>query len=156
MIEPTAELVTSILDRIAALLLALEEDLAMSGDMPTSLANFAARDASRRVGSRALLKTVEQLEDQLARMFRTLLQMLDVDTSEWFAKDIANQMEKLGLVADAGQWMGVVKLRNRLVHDYPIDQDAQFLKVVEAYKAMNILRDCALRTQVFIEQRNLI
>jgi uncharacterized protein YutE (UPF0331/DUF86 family) len=155
MIEPTAELVASIAARIETLLLALEEDLAMSGQAPATFAEFESRDSSQRVGSRALLKTVEQLEDQLARMFRTLLQMLDVDTSGWFAQDIANQMEKLEVVADADQWMGVVKLRNRLVHDYPIDQETRFLKLIEAYEAVDILRDCARRTQAFIEMRKI-
>jgi succinate dehydrogenase flavin-adding protein (antitoxin of CptAB toxin-antitoxin module) len=156
MISPTAELVASIAERIAALLLALEEDLAASGQQPATYADFESRNVSQRVGSRALLKTVEQLEDQQARMFRTLLQMLDVDISGWFAQDIANQMEKLEVVADAAQWMSVVKLRNRLVHDYPIDQEARFLKLVEAYDAVDILRDCARRTQAFIKQRNII
>ncbi len=156
MIEPTAELVASIASRIEALLLALDEDLAVSGQSPATLAEFERRDPSQCVGSRALIKTVEQLEDQLARMFRTLLQMLDVDTSGWFAQDIANQMEKLEVVADAGQWMTVVKLRNRLVHDYPIDQEARFVKLVEAYGAVDILRDCAFRTQSFIKLRKMI
>jgi hypothetical protein len=156
MIAPTAELVASITARIAALLLALEEDLAVSGQQPTTFADYEGRDASQRVGSRALLKTVEQLEDQLARLFRTLLHMLDVDTSGWFAQDIANQMEKLEIVADAGQWMRVVKLRNRLVHDYPIDPEAQFLKLVQGYEAVDILRDCARRAQAFIKQRKII
>ncbi len=156
MIEPTTQLVASLAARIEALLLALEEDLAISGQAPATIAEFESRGSSQRVGSRALLKTVEQLEDQLARMFRTLLQMLDVDTSGWFAQDVANQMEKLEVVADAGQWMSVVKLRNRLVHDYPIDQKAQFEKLVEAYGAIDILRDCAFRTQSFIKQRKMI
>lgn len=50
-------------------------------------------------------------------------------------RDQANQLEKLGIVDDADIWVGAAELRNRLVHEYPIDEAEQVDRVNESWAA---------------------
>ncbi len=153
MTSPEDEVLEAIGDRVRALVVALGEDLRLLGPVPSDLAGFEAMGEASRVGSRALLKTVEQLEDQMMRLFRTLLQARDVDTKDMFARDVTNRMAGLGIVANTDAWMQVVKLRNRLVHDYPLTSDARFAKLVEAAAAAGVLRSSAARALTYIEKK---
>jgi hypothetical protein len=151
--SPEDEVLAAIGDRIRSLVVALDEDLRLLGSIPSDLMAFDAMGEASRVGSRALLKTVEQLEDQLMRLFRTILRARDVDTKDLYARDIANRMAGLGIVTDSDAWMQVVKLRNRLVHDYPLTSDARFAKLVEAAVAADVLRSSAARALTYIDKK---
>jgi hypothetical protein len=140
---------------LAALVVSLNETLDLTGPAPVDQPAFASLDKIQRVASTSLLKVVEQLEDQLARLFRTILQVRAVDTKGLYAADYGNHMERLGLLDDATRWVGVVKLRNRLVHDYPIDPAAQLSRLKQAHEAAPFLRDTAGRTLAFLNDRNL-
>ena len=140
---PHDDVLEAICARIASLVIALDEDMRLLGTVPADIAAFGKMSEVSRVASRALLKTVEQLEDQLMRLGRTVLQLRDVDTRDMYARDVANRMEAMGIVTDADRWMMVVKLRNRLVHDYPLTDEARFAKLTEAVAATEILRHAA-------------
>ena len=144
------EVATAIGRRLEALLIALDEDEAALGSMPADLAAFRSMPASKRVASRALLKTVEQLQDQLARLFRLLPRLTLADTVGWYAQDHANYAEKLGILADGLGWSDIVRLRNRLVHDYPLEPAAQFDALVDASSVAPVLRMTALAGCAFI------
>jgi hypothetical protein len=150
------EIIADIVERIRALRVSLDEAFELAGPKPIDEAAFEAMGKIERVASTAAIKVVEQLEDQLARLFRTILQAMLVDTDGWFAQDIANRMEQLGVVANANAWVGVIKLRNRLVHDYPISRGAQFTRLNEAHDASVILHDSADRAIAFLKDRGLL
>lgn len=154
MIGPEDDILEAIADRIRSLLIALEEDKRSLGSVPRDLIGFETMSESSRVGSRALLKTVEQLEDQMMRLFRTILKARDVDLKGMYARDVANHMEQIEIVVDVEEWMQVVKLRNRLVHDYPLTSDARFAKLTEATTAADILRAVALRALTYVDGRS--
>lgn len=153
MTEPEDEILGLICDRVQSLNVALDEDMRLIGPVPADLPAFAAMTEHARVGSRALLKTVEQLEDQLMRLFRTILQVRAVDTKDMYARDVANQMEALEIIDSADDWMAVVKLRNRLVHDYPLTSEARFAKLVEAVQATAILRAATQRALTYVDKK---
>ena len=56
-----------------AVAVGLDEALELLGPVPTSVEQFAALDKLQRTAAAALLKRVEQLQDILARLFRTAL-----------------------------------------------------------------------------------
>ncbi len=151
---PEDDILDAICDRVRSLDVALDEDMRLLGTVPVDLAAFGTMNEHSRVGARALLKTVEQLEDQLMRLFRTILQARDVDTKDMYARDIANRMESLGIVENVDGWMAIVKLRNRLVHDYPLIAEARFSKLVEAVRATGTLRDVTTRALTYVEKKD--
>ena len=153
MTEPQDDILGAIAKRIRSLVIALDEDAQALGPVPADQAAFEAMTVQSRVGSRALLKTVEQLEDQMMRLFRTILRMRDVDTCTMYARDFANRMEAAGIVANTDEWMQIVKLRNRLVHDYPLSRESQFTKLVEAVAAAAVLRASAERALAYIDTK---
>ncbi len=155
MTSPEGEIIGDIVERIQLLLVSLDEAFELAGPVPDDLPTFEARGKIERVAGNAAIKTVEQLQDQLARLFRTILQALAVDTSGLFAQDIADRMEQLGVVVDAARWMGVIRLRNRLVHDYPIGREVQLGRLKEASGAAVVLRESAARALAFVRERKL-
>lgn len=117
----------------------LAEALELLGGVPQDAAAFAALDKVQRTAAAALLKRVEQQQDILARMFRTALIADGVDIAQMTARDIANRMEKVGALADARAWSDLVRLRNRLVHEYPVAPAEQFDRVASAAAAAPVL-----------------
>ena len=144
-----AEILWAILARLEALLLACDEDQEALGSMPSDVSTFLAMPPSRRVASRALLKTVEQLQDQLARLFRLLPKLRAVDTVGWYAQDYANFAEKQGVLQDGLGWSEIVKLRNRLVHDYPLTTEARFEALAQAWAVVPTLTAAARAARNF-------
>jgi hypothetical protein len=132
--EPEDDILEIICDRVQSLNIALDEDMRLLGTVPNDL-------------------TVEQLEDQLMRLFRTILQARAVDTKDLYARDVANRMASLRIIDSADDWMAVVKLRNRLVHDYPLTSEARFAKLVEAVRATDTLRAASQRALTYVDKK---
>jgi hypothetical protein len=151
--SPELDLVHGLLDRARVLAVGLDEAAALVGPMPLEVARFGALDVVQRAAATALLKRVEQMEDVMMRLFRTLLRLEAVDTAELFNRDVANHMEKLGILPDAARWMTVVRLRNRLVHEYPIGQGEQLERTNQAYAAIPILKEALAATINRLETR---
>jgi hypothetical protein len=104
----------------------LAEDLRLSradldGKAPFAPEALAAMDRTTQKDTLAFLKTFEQLQDVLAnRLVRAILAETGTDTSGWSVRDAFNRMEALGALPDAGRALEIAKLRNRLVHEYPM------------------------------------
>ena len=56
----------------------------------------------------------------------------------------------------AEAWMDVVKLRHRLLHDYPLQTAARFEKFSEATAAIDTIRDSAGRATGYLRAQGLI
>lgn len=134
-----------------AILAGGDDALALLGPLPASVPAFLTLDATQRTAARALLKVVEQAQDVLARIFCTYLLAEQVDISTMTARDIANRMEQYGLLAGADQWSGLVRLRNRLAHEYPVSPTEQLERVTDAAAAVPTLR--AIRDGLVIPLR---
>jgi hypothetical protein len=102
------------------------------------LSGVAAESLStiQQIAAVALLKRYEQLQDALGRLFRTYLTWEAEDVRAMTRRDQANQMEKFGLVADADVWIAAADLRNRLVHEYPLEEAEQLQRVNQCWAAI--------------------
>lgn len=103
--------------------------------LPTSDDDLVRLPLIERIASVALLKRYEQLQDMLGRLFRAYLTWELEDVRAMTRRDQANQLEKLGVIADADEWVGAAELRNRLVHEYPIDEAEQVDRVNDTWAA---------------------
>ncbi len=154
MTTPEQDIFTRLLVRLERLHASMADDLALLGDVPDDLATFEALPPARRSGSRAVLKSFEQIEDQLARAFRLIPRLLAENTDQWFARDYADYMEKIGILDDAARWSVIVRLRNDLVHDYPLDADVQYARFRAAVAALDDL-SAAYRKLLLFAQTEL-
>jgi uncharacterized protein with HEPN domain len=134
----------------------LREAIELMGPPPQSIADFAELGLIERTAAAALLKRVEQQQDIIARLFRTALIADGVDISGLTARDVANHMEGLGVLADANQWSTLVRLRNRLVHEYPVDATEQFDRVTKAIAAEPVLEKIRGDLVAFLRRQNLL
>ncbi|MBB3347682.1 MULTISPECIES: hypothetical protein [unclassified Sphingomonas] len=140
MTAPEGVLLTKLTTALDSVLRGADVAARILGTLPETAVDFAALDDLRATGARALLKAVEQAQDLLARIFRTYLIAEQIDISEMTARDIANRMEKYGMLADAAAWSGLVRLRHRLAHEYPVSPTEQRERVFDALAAVPLLR----------------
>ena len=129
--------------RVGELVDSLDVALAMISPVPVDLASYSALPTNALIVIAGFLKTVEQLEEQTSRLFRTLLVAKAVDVNGFYARDIADRMEQLGILDDAVRWTDMVKLRNRLVHDYPLGREVRLARLHESVAAAPYLRATA-------------
>lgn len=134
-----------------------DEALELVGPLPQSPEAFAELGKIERTAAAAALKRFEQLQDIVARTFRTALLADGVDISSMTARDIANRMEKFGALPDARSWSEIVRLRNRLAHEYPVSRAERydrFQAVISQAKKLHAIRAdliAFLRRQALID-----
>ena len=150
MSAPEQEILDRLLQRLDRLHLSVADDIAWLERPPSDLAEFATMASHRRSASRAVLKSFEQLQDQLARTFRVIPKMMGQDTLNWTARDHGDFMEKQGVFDDAADWSRVVKLRNQLVHDYPLDEQLQFDRLIQVLGLLPLLSTTYGRLNAFV------
>lgn len=150
---PERILIRKLVTAAAALADGADEALHLIGALPKDVLGFTALDLIQRTAARALLKAVEQQQDVLARLFRSFLIAEAIDVVALTARDVANMMEKFGGLGDAHIWSDMVKLRNRLAHEYPVSPTAQLDRVREAADAVPVLRSIlAVVTRLLAER----
>lgn len=152
---PEHAILASLASAAEAVATGLDEALELLGEPPRSVAAFGSLDKLQRTAAAALLKRVEQQQDILARMFRTALIADGVDIASMTARDIANRMEKLGALADARAWGDLVRLRNRLVHEYPVAIGEQYDRVSSAVAAVPALDRTRRDLLAFLDRQGM-
>lgn len=126
----TAAFIGQLLGRCAALRAGIEEiALDLEPLIPATVAGLKGATRHQRIASVALLKRVEQLQDVLARLLRALAAWRGQDAAGLSLRDLGNLAAQLGGIDDAEEWMALVRLRNRLVHEYPLDEVEQAARV---------------------------
>ena len=150
---PEQEILADGMAQVEAISLGVTDSLDMIGVFPVDLRAFETFGPAQRIASTAMLKQVEQLEDALARAFRTILKMLGQSIRGLYAYDIANHMIALDILDDADAWVAVVKLRNQLVHEYPFGAAERFDRVSQAYAALPLLLDASRRVATYVRSR---
>ncbi len=138
--EPETVVLRRLVLALDAVLVGADDAAQVMGKLPATTDAFSRMTAVEKTGARALLKAVEQAQDIIARVFRTYLIVEQIDIEGMTARDIANRAEKYGLLADADQWSDLVKLRNRLAHEYPVGPAAQLDRVASAMAAVPQLK----------------
>jgi hypothetical protein len=73
-----------------------------------------------------LIYRFSKLQDSMgARLFKQLLEVLEEDISGLPFIDILYKMEKLNLLDDAKDWIGLRQIRNTISHEYPFLKEVQ-------------------------------
>jgi len=72
-----------------------------------------------------------KLQDMMGdKLFRVFLDAIGEYKDNMSLLDVLDKLEKLGLVDDAVKWMEYRKLRNKLTHEYPANED----EIIEGIK----------------------
>lgn len=150
------EIVADQLEAIAAVARSAREALPLIGAMPADDAEFAAMTAIQRMAATAMLKQFEQAEGLLSGLFRAILRTLGVRLKGLYALDIANRMAELGILDDPDRWVTIVKLRNELVHEYPLGSSDRYDRFSAAHDSFPFLFDAAERAERVVAERGLL
>lgn len=153
---PEQEIMADLLEGVRALVLSSRETLALVEPVPGDAEALAAMTPLQRMGTTAMIKQFEQLEGALHGLFRAMLRSLGVRLKGLYALDIANRMAELDVLDVPLRWVDIVKLRNDLVHDYPIQATERWERVVETHGAFPFLFDAAARAERVIRARVMI
>ena len=130
------------LERCARIVAGCEELIPfLAPVLPIQDDDLARLPVIERIASIALLKRYEQLQDMIGRLFRTYLSWEGEDVRDMSRRDHANRMERYHLIGDADDWMDFLDLRNRLVHEYPVNEVEQVDRVNECWAAIPRLTD---------------
>ena len=121
--------------------------------LPTEERALEAFPLIERIASIALLKRVEQLQDMIARLVRLVATWELFDTAVMTRRDIANWMEKSRFVEDADHWVDLTSLRNRLVHEYPIDEAEQVRRVNQCWDAATQLQSIVAAIVTYLSKK---
>ena len=130
-----------------------DEALSLMGGVPHEPAGLLRMSVIERTAARALLKSVEQMQDLLARTLRLLLILEQEDLTGMSARAIADRAESLGMIPSTDEWSALVRLRNRLVHEYPASPHVQLARLRDAVAAAEAQHIVHLAIPAFAEQR---
>lgn len=153
---PEQEIVADQLEAIAAVVRSARETLPIVGDMPADDAEFAAMSPMRRMAATAMLKQFEQLEGLLSGLFRAILRVLGVRLKGLYPLDIGNRMAELDILDNPDRWIAIVKLRNELVHEYPLGTSERYDRFLAAHDAFPFLFDATERAARVVAERRLL
>lgn len=82
----------------------------------------------------AFLKRWEQLQDLLANRFaRSILVFVAADVSGWTSREAFSELESIGALAGADRFFEISRLRNRLIHEYPMDDERRWSRIDMAW-----------------------
>ena len=135
MSTPEEEALSDLLRAVGEVSEGIGEALEALGQLPATIEEMQAWAVPQRIASRAFLKGIEQLQDLLARVIRLILVLEDEYVSGLSARGLADKAESLGVIGSSDAWSAVVKLRNQLVHEYPISKAAQLARFRSAWDA---------------------
>ncbi len=93
---------------------------------PLSAEQISGWNDDQRLVLYGYLFLFEQLQELIAkRALCGLLAFEAEDVAAMSARDVADRSEKLGIIESADIWRNLIKVRNTLAHDYPMDLAAQ-------------------------------
>lgn len=125
----------------------------LAAHLPTQVSLLEGLPLIERIASIALMKRVEQLQDMIARLVRLVAAWELLDTTRMTRRDFANWMEKCRFVEDADQWVDLTLLRNRLVHEYPIDEAEQVRRVNQCWDAATQLQSIVTAIETYLSKK---
>ena len=144
-------------DQCRRLLLGTEELRPLFGAvMPFTGDDLSILSVVERAGSVAFIKRFEQLQDLLSRLVRLIAAWEGADSASMTHRDVGDWLEKRLLVDDAENWMNAVRLRNRLVHEYPILEAEQVRRLNECWALMPALQQIAVALTDYATEKGLV
>ena len=102
----------------------------------------------------AMLKRYEQMLTMLGEHLFKLVAVLEMDPSAGQTKrDLANFMEKVGVVKSAQEFSDCADVRNRLTHLYPFNPEKQVKAVNEAILLTHVLLSTFKNLEKYVDNR---
>ncbi len=97
-----------------------------------------------------------KIQDMMGeKLFRIFLDELGEYRHEMSLIDVLDRLEKLGLLEDASEWMYYRKLRNKLTHEYPSNEDEIIEGISLALHAFKEMETILSKILHYRESRNL-
>jgi hypothetical protein len=127
----------------------------LGGVMPYQGADVSALPLIERTAAVAFIKRFEQLQDLIARLARASASWEGVDATSLTHRDIGDWLEKRALLDKAEEWMVAVRLRNRLAHEYPVDEGEQVRRLNECWGLMPLLHGVLSAFDAWLQQKGL-
>lgn len=153
---PEQEIIADQIAAVRAVCRSARETLPLIGLMARDDASYEAMTALQKIATTAMLKEFEQLEGLLNGLFRAILRALGVRLKGLYPLDIANRMAELDILDDPARWVTIVKLRNELVHEYPISTSDRYDRFAAAHDSFPLLLDAADRAERVVGARGLL
>lgn len=144
--DALAELLQA-LDEVAA---GFDEAFAVLGGVPDDAEALQRFQASERLAARSLLKSVEQMQDLLGRTIRATLVIEQVDLAGLSPRAWADRAESIGALPSSDEWSALVRLRNELVHEYPLSPAQRLLRLSDAWTSVAALRGVHRQLRAYI------
>lgn len=109
--------------------------------LPFDAERVEAVEAANSLLTDAFLKRFENLVNHLQNQLwrRVAVEQGFRNPADMSRRDLADLMEKLGLLASADDFVEVVRVRNRLSHLYPGDPARQATRLNQAHKQSAVL-----------------
>lgn len=123
--------------------------------MPYKGTDAAALPLIERTAAVAFIKRFEQLQDLIARLTRAVASWEGVDATSLTNRDIGDWLEKRVLLDKAEDWMIAVRMRNRLAHEYPVDEAEQVRRLNECWALMPLLHGILGALDGWLQQKGL-
>jgi predicted nucleotidyltransferase len=128
----------AVADRVGARLRESVTDLAPS--FPIAATEVGKLEPGLQLRIDAFLKRFEQLQDVLSnRLVRAFLIEMGDEVTSFSARDAFDRAESLGALDDAARFFDIAKLRNRLVHEYPMEDARRAKRINDAFAAAKVL-----------------
>ena len=108
--------------------------------LPFAGGDLAALSLDERTAALAFLKRFEQLQDLTGRLCRITIAFEGEDATELTQRDLGNWLSKDGFVGETVDWLAMSRLRNRLVHEYPLEEEEQVSRLNHVWAFMPALR----------------
>lgn len=136
--QKTLAAALEVAERLAGRLRSSLQDLESA--LPISPAAVDGLDEGLQLRIDAFLKRFEQLQDAVSnRVVRALLIELGDDVAGYSARDAFDRAESLGALDDAARFLDIARLRNRLAHEYPMDDERRAGRLNAAFEAAPVL-----------------
>ena len=104
----------------------------------------------------AFIQQFGSMQDALhGPVFRGVLELEQYTEKPLTPRDVADMMEKLGIIDDASAWHDLRKMRNVLAHEYTKDRATQARRINEAYRAIDDLVAVFNRIHAYVTTKGL-
>ncbi|WP_448192130.1 hypothetical protein [Azospirillum sp. sgz301742] len=104
----------------------------------------------------AFIQQFGSMQDTLhGSVFRGVLELEQYTDKPKTPRDLADLMEKLGIIDDAAAWHELRKIRNALAHEYTDHRVTQARRLNEAYAAIDDLITVLNRVHAYVTAKGL-
>jgi hypothetical protein len=121
---------------------------------PLRAADVAAFDEADQEASDALLKRIENLIAHLQdQVWRRVALAEQVTLRLGSRRELAEHMQRFGLLPAGETFKTAAELRNRLSHEYPTEPARQAALLNDALATAPLLLDCVARAEAYLARR---